>query len=162
MPYFLSHFIIENPLFPADLFPQTFDMESPIYKLPLSSIFLLLFVLLIPSSFSCSCSFQDLLLGGLFPIHKQGQDGQACGDIQDEDGGPNLIIHIALLFYITIKSLLILHIIFINTILISSPPAGIQPLEALLFTLDEINKNPRLLPNISLGLVVRYASLSSI
>ena len=30
---------------------------------------------------------QDLLLGGLFPIHKQGEGGDAlCGDIQDEDG----------------------------------------------------------------------------
>ena len=29
---------------------------------------------------------QDLLLGGLFPIHKQGEGGALCGDIQDEDG----------------------------------------------------------------------------
>jgi hypothetical protein len=31
-------------------------------------------------------ALQDLLLGGLFPIHKQGEDGTVCGDIQDEDG----------------------------------------------------------------------------
>ena len=43
----------------------------------------------------------DVMLGGLFPIHKRGEDGP-CGAIQDED--------------------------------------GIQPLEALLFTLDEINR----------------------
>ena len=75
---------------------------------------------------------QDLLLGGLFPIHQQGEDGQACGDLQDEDGG---------------VILLYLH-------LLSTSPPGIQPLEALLFTLDQINANPELLPNISLGLVV--------
>ena len=44
----------------------------------------------------------DIMLGGLFPIHKRGEGGKACGGIQDED--------------------------------------GIQPLEALLFTLDEINR----------------------
>ena len=43
----------------------------------------------------------DIMLGGLFPIHKRGEAGP-CGAIQDED--------------------------------------GIQPLEALLFTLDEINR----------------------
>ena len=44
----------------------------------------------------------DILLGGLFPIHKQGGDEDICGQILDED--------------------------------------GIQPLEAMLFTLDEINR----------------------
>ena len=44
----------------------------------------------------------DILLGGLFPIHKQGVDDNICGQILDED--------------------------------------GIQPLEAMLFTLDEINR----------------------
>ena len=29
---------------------------------------------------------QDLLLGGLFPIHKREDGGTLCGDIQDEDG----------------------------------------------------------------------------
>ena len=43
----------------------------------------------------------DIMLGGLFPIHKRGEAGP-CGAIQDED--------------------------------------GIQPLEALIFTLDEINR----------------------
>ena len=37
--------------------------------------------------------------------------------------------------------------------------SGIQPLEALLFTVDEINSNTRLLPNITLGLVV-WSSLA--
>ena len=58
----------------------------------------------------------DIMLGGLVPIHKQGEGSQICGGIQDED--------------------------------------GIQPLEALIFTLDEINANPHLLPNIKLGVIV--------
>ena len=49
----------------------------------------------------------DIMLGGLFPIHKRGEAGP-CGAIQDED--------------------------------------GIQPLEALIFTLDEINRFHSLLP----------------
>ncbi|XP_023342942.1 metabotropic glutamate receptor 2 [Eurytemora carolleeae] len=59
----------------------------------------------------------DIMLGALFPIHKQGEAGELCGQIQDED--------------------------------------GIQPLEALLFTLDEINRNESILPNIKLGAIVR-------
>lgn len=56
------------------------------------------------------------MLGGLFPIHKKGENGLACGAIQDED--------------------------------------GIQPLEALLFTLDEINADEKILPGIKLGVIV--------
>lgn len=58
----------------------------------------------------------DIMLGGLFPIHKKGENGSACGAIQDED--------------------------------------GIQPLEALLFTLDEINADEKILPGIKLGVIV--------
>ena len=29
LPYYLSHFMKKNPLFGVDLFPWTFDMESP-------------------------------------------------------------------------------------------------------------------------------------
>ena len=53
----------------------------------------------------------DIMLGGLFPIHKRGDQGEACGAIQDED--------------------------------------GIQPLEALLFTLDEINNDDTILPGVN-------------
>ena len=55
----------------------------------------------------------DVKLGALFPIHKRGERGEPCENIQKED--------------------------------------GIQPLEAMLFTLDEINANQNILPNISLG-----------
>ena len=30
LAYYLSHLILKNPLFDVDLFPQTFDMESPL------------------------------------------------------------------------------------------------------------------------------------
>lgn len=43
------------------------------------------------------------MFGALFPVHKQGENGHPCGQIQDED--------------------------------------GIQPLEAMLFTLDQINRS---------------------
>ncbi|XP_017764397.1 PREDICTED: metabotropic glutamate receptor 6-like [Eufriesea mexicana] len=55
----------------------------------------------------------DLLLGGLFPIHRKGSGGKSCGEIQKED--------------------------------------GIQPLEAMLYTIERINENPTILPGIRLG-----------
>ncbi|XP_076754284.1 metabotropic glutamate receptor 6 [Xylocopa sonorina] len=57
----------------------------------------------------------DLLLGGLFPIHRKGSDGQSCGEIQTED--------------------------------------GIQPLEAMLYTVERINENSAILPGIRLGVL---------
>ncbi|KAG9427873.1 metabotropic glutamate receptor 2 isoform X1 [Apis mellifera carnica] len=57
----------------------------------------------------------DLLLGGLFPVHRKGNEGENCGAIQMED--------------------------------------GIQPLEAMLYTIERINKNPKILPGIQLGAV---------
>ncbi|QQP57591.1 Metabotropic glutamate receptor [Caligus rogercresseyi] len=59
----------------------------------------------------------DILLGSLFPIHKQNHlhKGDPCGDIQSED--------------------------------------GIQPLEAMLFTLDNINEDESILKGVRLGAV---------
>ncbi|CAL7952540.1 unnamed protein product [Xylocopa violacea] len=57
----------------------------------------------------------DLLLGGLFPIHRKGSGGESCGDIQTED--------------------------------------GIQPLEAMLYTVERINENAAILPGIRLGVL---------
>ncbi|XP_020721541.2 metabotropic glutamate receptor 6 [Bombus terrestris] len=55
----------------------------------------------------------ELLLGGLFPVHRKGNNGKSCGEIQGED--------------------------------------GIQPLEAMLYTIERINENPRILPGVRLG-----------
>ncbi|KOC68808.1 Metabotropic glutamate receptor [Habropoda laboriosa] len=57
----------------------------------------------------------DLVLGGLFPIHRKGNGGESCGEIQAED--------------------------------------GIQPLEAMLYTVGRINENPRILPGVRLGVL---------
>ncbi|XP_076162365.1 metabotropic glutamate receptor 4 [Ptiloglossa arizonensis] len=58
----------------------------------------------------------DIVLGGLFPVHRRGNDGESCGEIQGED--------------------------------------GIQPLEAMLYTLRRVNEDPRILPGIRLGALV--------
>ncbi|XP_076662884.1 metabotropic glutamate receptor 6 isoform X2 [Andrena cerasifolii] len=55
----------------------------------------------------------DIVLGGLFPIHRRGSGGESCGEIQVED--------------------------------------GIQPLEAMLYTVGRINDDPTILPGIRLG-----------
>ncbi|KAK1127663.1 hypothetical protein K0M31_003160 [Melipona bicolor] len=56
----------------------------------------------------------DLLLGGLFPVHRKGNDGNnSCGEIQTED--------------------------------------GIQPLEAMLYTIERVNEDPRILAGVRLG-----------
>ncbi|XP_076239392.1 metabotropic glutamate receptor 4 [Calliopsis andreniformis] len=55
----------------------------------------------------------DVVLGGLFPIHRKGSGGESCGEIQTED--------------------------------------GIQPLEAMLYTIGRINDDPKILPGIRLG-----------
>ncbi|CAK9832016.1 Metabotropic glutamate receptor [Anthophora retusa] len=57
----------------------------------------------------------DLVLGGLFPIHRRGNGGESCGEIQAED--------------------------------------GIQPLEAMLYTVGRINENPGILPGVRLGVL---------
>ncbi|XP_063988055.1 metabotropic glutamate receptor 6-like [Diachasmimorpha longicaudata] len=57
----------------------------------------------------------DITLGGLFPVHRKGINGQSCGKIQWQD--------------------------------------GIQPLEAMLYTVKQINNDPKLLPGIKLGVL---------
>ncbi|XP_053971463.1 metabotropic glutamate receptor 6-like isoform X2 [Hylaeus volcanicus] len=57
----------------------------------------------------------DIVLGGLFPIHRRGNGGESCGEIQIED--------------------------------------GIQPLEAMLYTIERVNDDRRILPGIRLGAV---------
>ncbi|XP_076640477.1 metabotropic glutamate receptor 6 [Colletes latitarsis] len=57
----------------------------------------------------------DIVLGGLFPIHRRGSDGGSCGEIQLED--------------------------------------GIQPLEAMLYTLGRVNDDRNILPGIRLGVL---------
>ena len=55
----------------------------------------------------------DIMLGGLFPVHKKTENELPCGEIQDG--------------------------------------RGIQRLEAMLFTVDHINKNDKILPDVLLG-----------
>ncbi|XP_076643046.1 LOW QUALITY PROTEIN: metabotropic glutamate receptor 6 [Halictus rubicundus] len=55
----------------------------------------------------------NVVLGGLFPVHRKGSEGENCGEIQIED--------------------------------------GIQPLEAMLYTVARINNDPTMLPGIQLG-----------
>ncbi|XP_076278520.1 metabotropic glutamate receptor 6 [Lasioglossum baleicum] len=55
----------------------------------------------------------NVVLGGLFPVHRKGSGGESCGEIQIED--------------------------------------GIQPLEAMLYTVERINNDPTMLPGIQLG-----------
>ncbi|XP_043249724.1 metabotropic glutamate receptor 4-like [Colletes gigas] len=57
----------------------------------------------------------DIVLGGLFPIHRRGSDGSSCGEIQLED--------------------------------------GIQPLEAMLYTLGRVNDDQNILPGVRLGVL---------
>ncbi|XP_014203479.1 metabotropic glutamate receptor 6-like [Copidosoma floridanum] len=61
----------------------------------------------------------DIILGGLFPIHRKGSGSKPCGKIQMED--------------------------------------GIQPLEAMLYAVGQINGNPDILPGVRLG-VLAYDS----
>ncbi|XP_015430249.1 PREDICTED: metabotropic glutamate receptor-like [Dufourea novaeangliae] len=57
----------------------------------------------------------DVILGGLFPVHRRGSGGGSCGEIQIED--------------------------------------GVQPLEAMLYTVGRINDDPAVLPGIRLGVL---------
>lgn len=56
----------------------------------------------------------DVIFGGLFPMHEQGQQGKNCGNIKTEK--------------------------------------GIQRLEAMLFAVDLINRDPHLLPGLKVGM----------
>ncbi|XP_078466710.1 metabotropic glutamate receptor 3-like [Lampetra planeri] len=56
---------------------------------------------------------QELLVGGLFPVHEKGDGSKDCGPINEA--------------------------------------RGIQRMEAMLFALDRINEDPRLLPGVRLG-----------
>ena len=55
----------------------------------------------------------DIILGGLFPVHKRNIGLDPCGDIQ--------------------------------------PDRGIQRLEAMMYTIDVINADPDVLPDVTLG-----------
>ena len=55
----------------------------------------------------------ELVLGGLFPVHKKSTSAAPCGEIQ--------------------------------------PERGIQRLEAMLYTIDVINRDPDILPEVTLG-----------
>lgn len=58
----------------------------------------------------------NIMIGGLFPVHKRGSGSAPCGEI--------------------------------------STTRGIQRLEAMLYALDEINKNTSMLPGLKLGAVI--------
>ena len=79
------------------------------------------------------------MLGGLFPIHKRAEpgqeDGAACGAIQDEDG-----IQVGHLSLVRVVRWIVSY--------------WLQPLEALLYTLDQVNRDAALLPGVRLGVIV--------
>ncbi|XP_062829898.1 metabotropic glutamate receptor 7 isoform X4 [Anolis carolinensis] len=66
----------------------------------------------------------DITLGGLFPVHAKGLGGAGAAGAAGEGGGPCGDI---------------------------KREAGIHRLEAMLYALDQINSDPELLPNVTLG-----------
>lgn len=94
----------------------------------------------------------DIILGGIFPMHEHKinkPDEYPCGMVKEEKGAPFKSIARS------IDHLAIKLNVFHSIHYLISHLIGIQRLEAMMYTLDKINKDdPDLLPNITLGSLI--------